>query len=99
MVESQSTALPLGYTRHYRIFFYKFLLIFSKNLITFSAYLNFKLLDKRIAGIEPAPLVWKTRALPLCNIRLSLVYLKLAKKKRFFVFHPFPKVVKGFSKN
>ena len=23
----------------------------------------------RIAGIEPAPLAWKARALPLCNIR------------------------------
>ncbi len=28
---------------------------------------------KRIAGIEPAPLVWKTRTLPLCNIRLNLL--------------------------
>jgi hypothetical protein len=25
---------------------------------------------ERIAGIEPAPLAWKARALPLCNIRV-----------------------------
>lgn len=27
---------------------------------------------ERIAGIEPAPLAWKARALPLCNIRLNI---------------------------
>lgn len=28
--------------------------------------------NERIAGIEPAPLAWKARALPLCNIRVNI---------------------------
>ena len=30
---------------------------------------------ERIAGIEPAPLAWKARALPLCNIRFFSIFL------------------------
>ncbi len=43
----------------------------NKNLLFFSKDRFFQL--ERIAGIEPAPLAWKARALPLCNIRLFLL--------------------------
>ena len=38
---------------------------------------------KRITGIEPAPLVWKTRALPLCNIRFVRSYGENGKRVGF----------------
>ena len=57
MVESQSTALPLGYTRQY-----------MKSFV--QLWIKVFMAQERIAGIEPAPLAWKARALPLCNIRI-----------------------------
>ena len=32
-----------------------------------------RILSERMTGIEPAPLTWKDRALPLCNIRICLL--------------------------
>ena len=52
------------------LFFHSFFMFFRLKKIENKTKKN-----ERIAGIEPAPLAWKARALPLCNIRFNISYV------------------------